>query len=438
MLSGTARCHSVVGETTVDGAWAAEPDGAAPFTTRLIVHRPSVPGRFNGTVIVEWLNVSSGTDIAPGWLYSHRQIVRSGAAYVGVSAQRAGIEGGGLVTGAHLKVLAPARYAGLEHPGDAFAYDIFSCAGHVVRNGHPLVNRRPDRLIAIGDSQSAVFLVTYINAVDLHEGIYDGFLLQVRGGNGAPLDGQLICPAELANLDLQATVRRMSAGHRVRSDCRVPVMIVQSETDQFTLSGLGARQSDSGKIRTWEIAGASHVDSYLLVAAHLDDGTLTPPVLAKTMTATTAPAGVPVAVAVNSGPQQHYVMQAALASLEGWTASGPAPPRAQPLQAGGDGRLLRDRDGIAVGGVRTPWVDVPVSIFSGEGQVGGTVFALLFGTTTPLPLVEVLTRYRGGAADYRRRFAAATRTAVSAGFLLAEDEDEINGIGAAQWPTWPM
>ncbi len=48
---------------------------------------------FNGTVVVEWLNVSAGSDTDPGLGYAAAELDREGYAYVGVSAQQAGING---------------------------------------------------------------------------------------------------------------------------------------------------------------------------------------------------------------------------------------------------------------------------------------------------------------------------------------------------------
>ena len=87
---------------------------------------PSDPLRFSGTVVVEWHNVSAGIDAAPDWGFFHRALTAAGHAWVGVSAQKVGIDGGGFVEGIHLKLLAPERYAELEHPGDAWSFDIFT------------------------------------------------------------------------------------------------------------------------------------------------------------------------------------------------------------------------------------------------------------------------------------------------------------------------
>ncbi|MFP3637120.1 alpha/beta hydrolase domain-containing protein, partial [Bacillus sp. SIMBA_033] len=63
------------------------------YTSLLLVRRPADPAKFNGTVIVEWLNVSYGHDVAVSWTHSIDHLLREGYAYVGVSAQEAGVEG---------------------------------------------------------------------------------------------------------------------------------------------------------------------------------------------------------------------------------------------------------------------------------------------------------------------------------------------------------
>src|SRR5271167_1240563 len=156
-LSGDAVSYRAVGEPTSDGRWNVEVDQRSPFTTRLVVVRPKDAAKFNGTVIVEWLNVSAGTDSAPDWNYTHRELIRQGYAYVGVSAQKAGIDGGGMNLGIPgvlpIKKANPERYAQLNHPGDAFAYDIYTQAARAIR--HPRFARLlgplvPKHVIATG------------------------------------------------------------------------------------------------------------------------------------------------------------------------------------------------------------------------------------------------------------------------------------------------
>lgn len=434
-VAGVGRSFRMAGPRGSDGAWAVETAATAPFTTRLLVRRPADPARFNGTVLVEWLNVSAGADGSPEWSFAHRHLVREGFAWVGVSAQRAGIDGGGLVEGLHLKKADPERYAPLDHPGDAFAYDIFTQAGRVLRtpNGaSPLAPLGPQRLVAAGESQSAAFLVTYINAIDPLDPVYQGFLVHGRGGSGAGLAGfgteEPEGGAAPGGPDRSA-IRR--AGERIRADVRVPVLTVQSETDVVALGGWLARQPDADRHRLWEIAGSAHGDTYLLVAAAQDSGSLEPAALAELLRPTTETFVGTTDLPVNAGPQQHYVLQAAISHLERWIRDGTAPPTADRLELleGGAG-LVPDEHGIAKGGVRTPWVDVPTARLSGLGQTGAG-FAFLFGTTEPFDPRELARAYPGGKGEYLERFARSLADAVEAGFLLAADVAEIEAIAAA-------
>ena len=68
-------------------------DDHAGYKTRILVRRPTNPAHFNGTVLVEWMNVSAG-ESAPDWDFLNPMLMRDGYAYVGVSAQALGVDGG--------------------------------------------------------------------------------------------------------------------------------------------------------------------------------------------------------------------------------------------------------------------------------------------------------------------------------------------------------
>src|SRR6266853_1207629 len=90
-VSGTASSYKLSSAPTSDGRWNAVPAENVPYATRIVTVRPSDPKKFNGTVVVEWLNVSGGGDGAADWIGLHREILRNGYAYVGVSAQKVGV-----------------------------------------------------------------------------------------------------------------------------------------------------------------------------------------------------------------------------------------------------------------------------------------------------------------------------------------------------------
>ena len=147
-----------------------------------------------------------------------------------------------------------------------------------------------------------------------------------RLAGGQP--GDRAAPFRGGRRDGQQRARRLSplaGSERIRSDVRVPVLTLQSETDVFGLGSIAARQPDSDRFRLWEIAGAAHADTYLLVASGADDGTLQPAALAKLLAPTDTVFGMKMDSPINAGPQQHYVLQAALAHLDRW--AGGAPPR---------------------------------------------------------------------------------------------------------------
>ena len=123
-LSGTATAYKSSTPLTKNGRWHVMPATTAPYKTRVVVYRPINPKRFDGTVVVEWLNVTAGIDAPAAWLSSHIQMIRDGMAYVGVDAQAGGINGqaGSIASqdlAGGLKQVDPARYGSLHHPGDS-------------------------------------------------------------------------------------------------------------------------------------------------------------------------------------------------------------------------------------------------------------------------------------------------------------------------------
>jgi hypothetical protein len=449
-IDGTATCYEPTGPAGTDGYWDVAPSAEAPFTTRVVVCRPAEAAAFTGTVVVEWLNVSAGFDAPAHWMLTHRHVLRSGWAWVGVSAQRVGVEGGGDIFASDqeragdepeaapaqgglalpaLKESDPARYGSLHHPGDAFCFDIFAQAVHAVRTGALLGPLTAGCVLAAGVSQSAIHLVTYVNAVAPvlpPEAACDGYLIGCRTGRAAPLSGW----------GGQIRVEGPD-GVRVRTDV-APVLTVQTETDVTgVLAGVTARQPASTRFRWWEIAGASHADTYLLGgASFVDSGALPPAELAKLMAPTAEPFGMQCPAPVNSGPQHHYVAQAAIAHLDRWARGGDPPPVSPLLEVDADDqmKLIKDESGIARGGIRTGWVDVPVAALSGIAPDGAPGLAVLLGTTRTFDAAELARRYPGGRDEYAAAFGAATERAVAAGFLLAEDAGEIVALAAAAYP----
>ncbi|NLV54485.1 MAG: hypothetical protein GXY13_02605, partial [Acidimicrobiales bacterium] len=183
-----------------DGHWDLVPGDEADYRTRIVVRRPGDAADFDGTVVVEWLNVSAGADSSPDYTYLVDELVRGGYAWVGVSVQSIGVEGGDVAVmtpvsefagaGQGLKAIDAERYGDLTHPGDAFSYDIFTQVARALRTPgdvDALGGLEVERLLGVGESQSAFTLTSYIDGVQPLTGAFDGFLVHSRGGAAAPL-----------------------------------------------------------------------------------------------------------------------------------------------------------------------------------------------------------------------------------------------------------
>lgn len=434
-VSGSASSYAPVAGLSLDGRWDAAPSGSADYTTRIVAVTPTDEAKFNGTVIVEWLNVSGGIDAPALWMMAHREMIREGYAFVGVSAQSVGVEGGGvtLVSNFALKTVNPERYSRLSHPGDAYSFDIFSQVGRLFREGDRsgiLGGLRPDLVLAVGESQSAMFLTTYINAVDPLANVYDGFLVHSRFGPAAPLDGTTIMdPSDEATHHLVP----------FRPDLRVPLIAVITETDLIgdVLPGYHtATQPDNDLLRVWEIPGAAHADNYTIRLAFIDSGSAPLDDLVAAYAPTNHLLGQDLAHNINFGPQHHYVVQAALAKLNSWARDGDPAPTARrlALTETSPPEFVVDENGIAKGGVRTPWVDVPVARTSGLID-DGDVMAAIFGSGEMFDAATLNRLYPGGSAQYLAQFTEALDKAIASGFIVAADRQEILELAAATYPA---
>ncbi len=411
-VSGTAQSFTSAQALTSDGRWNVFPDESADYKTRILVHRPIRRGKFNGTVIVEWLNVSGGLDAAPDWIMTHTELIRRGYAWVGVSAQFVGVEGGpniGLPP-MPIKEVDPERYGSLVHPGDSFSYDIFSQVAQSIRNPSglaPLGDLRVRRVIAVGESQSAFRFVTYINGIHPLHRLYDGYLIHSRGGGGAALAQAPQTPVPSPNPSF------------IRTDIDVPVLTFETETDLTLLGFYRDRQPDSTNIRLWEVAGTAHADSYTTIAGPFDLGN-DPSVMDLIITTEVVPGLITCPVPINSGPQQ-VVLRAAIHTLNRWVKSGRPPASAPRIDASLSPviTIARDALGNALGGIRTPWVDVPLASHSGGGQTG-SILCILFGTSTPLD-DEILQSLYPTAKSYRRAFRRSTHEGVRHGWIRKRD-----------------
>lgn len=385
-VEGTASAHTPLAPLSSNGLWTVAQFAPAPYKTRMVVNRPINPSDFNGSVVVEWLNVSGGADASPDWQHMHVELIRAGYAWVGVSAQAVGLNQlkcPALAPPACPAAGDPVRYASLSHPGDSYSYDIYSQVGQGIRDNPALVldGLVPERLIAAGESQSAGRLTTYINAAHPLVEVYDGFVVHSRGANGAALTQSPLpaVPTPVPTL--------------IRNDLDEPVIVAQMENDT---GGLQSRRADDDHYRLWEIAGTAHFDQYGLVQAQNDVGDRD--TVADWFDTMQHPTSNPspnfsCVLPINTGPAT-FVMRALIRHLNNWIIDGTPPPVAPRLQTVSivPPVYAVDANLNVLGGIRTPAVDAAIARINGLGQPPGGLnqFCFLFGITVPFTQAKLV------------------------------------------------
>jgi Alpha/beta hydrolase domain len=446
-ISGAANRYN-----TPQMATGTATDGGHPYKTRIVVRRPKSQSRFNGTAIVEWINVSQGHDNEVDWFQSGAHLVRSGFAWIGVSAQRVGVDA--------LKQWSPVRYGALDVSdggaiaNDALSYDIFTAAARAVRGrdgANVMGGLKVERMIATGHSQSAGRLYTYFTSVHPLAPVFDGVVL--HGGGG-----------------------------QVRADLDIKVWKFLSETD-VPGQASASRQPDTDRFRWWEVAGTSHLDAQLsrglgqlglraaggtpvdgppagpaisgggagigsfqvstgapndgcekpifsrvpsyhaqnalydYFARWLKDGT--PPPTAPHIELKQLPANPPAGAAGPGGA----------GARAGGPRGAPAPEGAAPAARGGQGgpppppryEVIRDELGNALGGIRLSQHAVPTA--TNTGQNAGGMFCGLLGSYEPFDSARLASLYPTHDA-YVAKVKDVTEKNLKAGFIVKEDADQ--------------
>ena len=421
-MSGNATLYSNVGPapggvgSSPVQAPTGIPSGNAPYKTNLVVYRPANAADFNGTVILEWANVTNGYNVYPDWNQAADYFINNGYAVVEVSAQRNGIQG----TSNALINWSPIRYGTLDvtdggqYTQDELAYSIFSEAAQAVRNnaGNVIGGLTIKHVIAAGTSQSAGWLSVYTNALQPIDNMFNGILLRIGG--------------ELIRTDLTIPVFKLlseSEFDNPSSDNEIPVL--QPDRD-------GGRHG-SGGFRIWQVAGTSHSDYWNALQAYdvrmRDLGV-------NTLTNTCNYPDL-------SRIPMHYAIDAAYSALTKWIRLSVPPPHSPSIQLvsttppqssvdiyGPD--VARDSYGNAIGGIRLPEMQVPTALNTGTNT--GPALCFLDGTYIPFT-PDMLSQLYPTHHDYVSQFAAAAIALYKQGFLLRTDM--ITAIAAAQEASVP-
>lgn len=376
-------------------ALSAAGDATAPFTTRFILRRPQRAEDFNGTVVLDWVNVTAQFENPVVLLNAQRHLLREGYAYAHVSVQEAGICCAPLLTP---KTWDPVRYAPLDHPGDEYAFSMLNQIARAIRASgtvDPMAGLPVDRLLVAGQSQSANQLFAFASGDRVDTRFIDGLLIQ-------------------------SSIGRVF-------DAPPPLPVLQLLSDYEAQPEVAAFREN---LVLWEVAGSAHQDFHVGYqqifgqALRAEASMPKRPAAAYFRQLETAgnygerphPLHAACIVAGAAFPMR-YAVNAALHHLDTWVRGGARPPDAPRYAFDAEGTLARDRFGNAQGGIRLPPVEVPVARYrSTDCGLGGT--------TVPFSRTRLNQEY-ASHADYFCALKAATEASMAEGFLLPADAEDL-------------
>jgi hypothetical protein len=338
----------------------------APYTTRVVVRRPGRDRDFSGLVLAESMH---GSGSAHGFEFNAAYLMDSG--HVAVEIVTTPPE--------QFVQFNAARYADMR-VADGQPNDILAQVGALIKSDKgPLAGLGVRKMVLFGTSMSAGTLISYLPAHMVYrtpgmEHIYDGFIPTSNGSTVLEVDVPTIQMPTL--LEIEGNVPR-------RQDSDEP----------------------GKQYRLYEFAGIGHVDSR-------DNVRLIPN---------------PCTRPLSTVPVQAY-MAVGLHHLFRWVDEGIAPPRADRIlldrNTANDGsQAAADAHGNALGGIRTPYVDVPVvkygasitatdpvitnasAYVSANGLPGAQIMCRLSNYQEPFPAAQLRELY-GSKQNYQRMFEA--------------------------------
>ena len=288
-----------------------------PYTTRIVIRKPVDAARSSGLVLAESMHPSGNA-----WMFhfTHRYSMSEGHIGLDVltSTPQAFVE------------FNEQRYRNLRiAAGQAPA--ILAQVGALMKSKQsPIAAYRIRRMILAGTSASAAVVVNYLPShtvlrlSDMRP-VYDGFL---PTSNGATIAAQF---------DVGGTARPID----------VPIVQVPTMTEVASANATWRQDSDTAgnQFRVYEFAGMAHIDSRDAPAYYPN----------------------PCKLPISRFPMAAY-MSVALDRLWKWIDTGTVPPRADRIfvdrNTANDGSFMAlDEYGNARGGIRNPYVDVPVKAY---------------------------------------------------------------------------
>ena len=395
-----------------------------PYKNRIIVRRPGDKSQFSGRVYVDILNATQGYDIEDFWHRAYLWCMEHGHAYVGITSKPINVmslknydywryksldwSNGELVA-------APVISRSATIPGteEGLFWDMLGQLGYLLRmdtTDNCLGGFKAEYIYLTGQSQSGAYLNTYVNYFDRYitgkskKGLFDGYCNIV----GALVQRSIRQEGEVG--DLRLIPRKMHPS-------KMPYICISSEADLYLfnmfveadLFSIKIENKDeiNNKCRYYEIPGTPHTDIICPVLTSNEElektgakmPNLSPHLLKH----------------INDIPMEYYIC-GLLDKLHIWACEGKAPEIVEPMRRCGKD-LLRDEHGNAIGGLRTPFVDVPIATYiaSNPDDPEGICGKMCF-----FPKDKVCRMY-GSIDCYLERFEEYTQYQMEHGWISTTD-----------------
>jgi len=408
-----------------------------PYTTRMLVYSPKDRRRFSGNVWVNPMNPTINQDFPLVWDRAstpgdraNNYFARNGDVFVQWTGKSVAVDA--------LKKINPQRYSDLRWPYnpatpgdnsapyDGITYDIAAQIGALAKSktsASPFNRFAVKHVYETGFSQDGSFTFNQANVFHSilrlrgNKEIYDGYVPQGFVGQGD------------INMGLTTAGGVPSSDPRYKMGPRsAPVIKMNTETE---IAGFGPynwsvdwRRADSDsrndRYREWEVGGSTHDD----LASLISPGTLQQTGQVA-YTYTCDHSGSPYQ-APTPYPYR-YVANAAYTAMEKWVAKGVKPAHVTPLAqtnltSPSKETIERDAFGNPLGGVRTPYLTVPVATYN---VIDSPESAGCFYTGWAEPFSqEKLHDFYPTKAAYVAAFSKAAAAAVRAGVWLRADARE--------------
>lgn len=421
-LSGTANVYQ--GDATLELKHEA-----LPYKNRIMIRKPA-PEKFSGRVFLDIYNASNGYDIEDVWRRSYQYYLERGHIYIGITAKPINVMS--------LKNFDPERYESLnwasknrapmpavinKHmsiPGteEGLAWDMISQVGHVIKsNEAPFLDGYDvEQLYLTGQSQSGIYINTYIYY--FHEYVsntFDGYLNVVGAGSMRTLDQQ-------DNPELMFS----TVTQRVPEGLKTPFILLSSHGDIELFGQFGDRSkvlealnNTEGPIRHYELTSSPHTDpaSPLIPDNNEIVKTKNPPKILDGE----------YHYEVNNIQLAYYV-NSCLELLHEWAVKDVEPPQNLLIDRDEDGNTLTDKFDNGVGGLRSPYIDVPIATYHPNAIADPSQINQSVGNVNGSMAYfdkETLEKLYESKEDYLNKFEASVRSQEADGWLIVEDAERM-------------